>query len=86
MTSETRLVTLYQETGEHDWCREDLNLHGSQCTVALEEVTIDYEAAIAKHNELYPVPLSARGEEWTRQIVDAALHTEREPASTVLTT
>ena len=34
---------------------------------------LDYEAAIVKHNELYPVPLSAKGEEWVRQIVDAAL-------------
>ena len=39
---------------------------------------LDYEAAIVKHNELYPVPLSAKGEEWVRQIVDAALGTTTE--------
>ena len=33
----------------------------------------DMDAAIAKHNELYPVRLSARGEGWQRQIVFAAL-------------
>ena len=67
---------------KHDWYVSRPLQHGDSALAGYfdglcpggsrEEVTINYEAAIAKHNELYPVPLSARGEAWVHEIVDAA--------------
>ena len=79
-------MTLYRETPcEHEYVDE----HGPFKGVDLigcpggsrEEVTIDYEAA-AEIGEQW---LGQIGEDRTlkaRAMVDAALHTEREPAST----
>ena len=87
-------MTLYWETPcEHGYTRRHLNTgnYGDRFDKRCpggprEEVTIDYEAAAGLLSTLDDIPSLAHPEEvlpFATRVVDAALHTKKETASTV---
>ena len=82
-------MTLYRETPcehnamePHVWFTTKTRLARNCPGGSREEVTIDYEAAAQELMQIRPaIPLDVTFP--VKRIVDAALHTEKEPASAV---
>ena len=73
-------MTLYRETPcDHGWIKPHPNCPGG----SREEVTIDYEAGRGTAFRLRHKFMAGMFDEVSQSIIDAALHTEKEPASTV---
>ena len=86
-------MTLYRETRcEHDYIDPHMVTRTQRCPGgSREEVVIDYEAAaqrVAKLRQIEHTPNHYETDQnwdqnWSRDIVDAALRTEKETVSTV---